>query len=168
MGRAIVIKPEVRRFLSRIGRMGGLSRARDRSQSELDSTARRGAVSRWIRQRFGVGSFEDLGLPGWEIVDKGLFDLAAGKTDSIDALAVAEVQPRLRYLGVPVPRTTETIIEARKKLYRIVEVQNGEMAHERFSAILQRVDSFCDALSSRSPGVVLRRVPVRRDRIWCR
>jgi hypothetical protein len=33
-------------------------------------------VIRWIRTRFGAPSFEVLGLPGGELVDTGLPDLA--------------------------------------------------------------------------------------------
>jgi hypothetical protein len=168
MVRAVAIKPEVRRFLARIGQKGGEARARNRGRDELAATARQGAVARWMQERFGADSFEALGIPGWEIVDKGLKDLAAGRVGEMEALAVAEALPRLRFLGVAVPRMAESIADPREKLYLAVEAQHGEMAHERFSAILSRVDSLCDALSSSASGAKNKRARPRRDRVWCR
>ncbi len=118
-----------------------------------------------MRARFGVEKFEDLALPGWQVIDAGMRNLVDGEEDRVEALAVAEARPRLRYLGVPVPRSADLICDAREKLYRMMEAAHGELAHARFMAILSRVDSFCDALSSVRSA---RGQQVRRDRMWWR
>lgn len=159
------LAPEVKKFLAAIGRTGGRARARSHSKNDLAAMARGAALSRWMQEKFGVDTFEELGLPGAEIVDIGLSELSKGNTDGIEALAVAEGEPRLRYLGVPVARTAAAIVNPREKLYRAMESHHGGMAHERFAAYLDRMDSFCDALSSISP---CRSKAARRDRIWCR
>lgn len=164
MSRPRGITPEVKKFLSAIGRIGGRARARNHNQKDLDAMACRAAGARWMRKRFGVDTFEELGLPGWEIVDTGLRELSQGTTDGIEALAIAEVAPRLRYLGVPVAKTASDVSNPREKLYRLMESRHGGMAHERFTAFLQRIDSFCDALSSSYPQ---EKRTVRRDRVWC-
>lgn len=128
------------------------------------SQARRAIVSRWMKQRFGTNNFEKLGIPGWEIVDLGLRDLADGNHSSVAALAVAEVRPRLRFLGVPVPDVLIQNTNIRMRLYRTMEEQHQDMAHARFCALLERVDSFCDTLA------VQIRIPkhsTHRHRRWC-
>lgn len=101
-----------------------------------------------MRKRFGAASFQALALPGWEIVDSGLHDLAHGHVSSVHALAVAELHPRLRFLGVPVSRLPQTLSSPRALLYQTMEEQEGDMAYVRFCALLERIDSFCDALAS--------------------
>lgn len=153
----------IRAYLSEIGRAGGRSRAKRLNDAERKSGAAKAALSRWMVTRFGVAAFEELGLPGSEIVDEGLESLAEGKNDTLEALAVAEAAPRLRFLNVPVPKNASTIDNARGKLYRLIEDRDADMGHARFLAVLERLDSFCDALS-----VVHDRTPeVRRDRRWC-
>lgn len=100
-----------------------------------------------MRERFGADTFQALALPGWEIVDSGLRDLAHGNFSSVHALAVAELRPRLRFLGVPVPHFPNPILLPRILLYRTMEAKEKDMAYVRFCALLERIDSFCDALS---------------------
>ena len=83
------------------GGSGGRRRAARRSAAERSATTRRTATARWVRHRFGGMSFEELGLPGGDIVDAGLEDLASGRTTP-EALAVSLAAPRLRREGVPV------------------------------------------------------------------
>lgn len=160
------VDPRVRRFLARIGRRGGKARAGRSSQGDLDSTARRAAFLRWMRQKFNVEQFEEMGLPGAEIVDAGLRQLVAGEREQVEALVVAELRPRLQYLGVPVPEVARDIDEPRTRLYRLLEERYGGMAHQRILALLERADSFCDSLASVSPVRPQRRI--RRERAWCR
>lgn len=153
-----------RNYFKAIGKKGGKQRASALDAATRVAQARKAVVTRWMRQRFGVDRFENMGLPGWEVVDAGLRDLANGVLSSVNALAVTEVRPKLRFLGVPVPDTAQHTLKTRMTLYRMMEQQHGDMAHARFCALLERVDSFCDALASRAPA--LHGSP-HRNRRWC-
>jgi hypothetical protein len=103
--------------------------------------ARRGATSRWIRERFGKSSFAELGLPGGEIVDVGLSHLADG-TVSQESLAVSLAASRLRREGVPVGAT---LSDPENRLYDLLSTTSGDLAHARYLAWLQQLESFADA-----------------------
>lgn len=135
-------------YFKKIGRKGGKERARKQSSAMLSSQAKHAAVSRWMHKRFGTDNFQALALPGWEIVDSGLRDLAHGDVASLHALAILELRPRLRFLGVPVPQVSHPISNPRALLYQTMEEKEGDMAFVRFCALLERLDSFCDALAS--------------------
>lgn len=139
---------EIASYFKKIGRKGGKERAKKTSAAALSAQARSAVVSRWMRKRFGTVNFEALALPGWEIVDPGLRDLVDGNFSSMSALAVAELRPRLRFLGVPVPNISPQILDPRLQLYRAMEEGEGDMAYVRFCALLERMDSFCDSLAS--------------------
>jgi hypothetical protein len=106
--------------------------------------ARTAAIRRWIRVRFGGASFEEVGLPGGEIIDKGLADLAKGK-ETIESLLVSLAAPRLKREGVPLPRYL--FPDADLILYRLLERQSDELAHTRYVALLRQAASFADACS---------------------
>jgi len=106
------------------------------------AVARQAAVRRWTRARFGRASFQELGLPGGELVDVGLADLAAGR-ETVASLVVSEAAPRLRREGVPVPRIA--VSDAAARLYRALDREGSVLAHARFSAHLRQVASFADA-----------------------
>ena len=159
-----MVSRSVRTFLKTIGRKGGQERARKSSAAALSAQARHAVVSRWMRKRFGTDHFKALALPGWEVVDPGLRDLVSGNISSACALAVAELRPKLRFLGVPVPVVSDRIPKPRQMLYSLMEAQHGDMAHERFCALLARMDSFCDALASIIP---VPHQPSHRGRRWC-
>lgn len=101
-------------------------------------------MTRWLRERFGSSSFESLGLPGGDLVDSGLDDLAAGRVTP-ESLAVSIAAPRLRREGVPIG---ETLDEPERGLYRSLAESAGELAHARYSACLRRLVSFADACRS--------------------
>jgi hypothetical protein len=103
--------------------------------------ARRAAMTRWIRHRFGGTSFEQLGLPGGDTVDAGLADLASGRVTP-DSLAVSLAAPRLRREGVPVGPVVE---DAERSLFHLLSRTEGELAHARYNAYLRRLVSFADA-----------------------
>lgn len=124
------------------GRDGGRARARRMSPAERRRVAREAVLRRWMRARFRASSFEELGLPGGEMVDAGLAALAAGK-ETVESLVVSLAAPRLRREGVPLPR--ETIADADARLYRMLERASGDMAHARYLAYLNQAASFADA-----------------------
>ncbi|HUF50414.1 MAG TPA: hypothetical protein VMN60_06240 [Longimicrobiales bacterium] len=103
--------------------------------------ARYRATLRWIRRRFGDASFERLGLPGGDVIDAGLKDLAATRM-TLASLAVSVAAPRLRREGIPV---TSPLPDPEFRLYELLEGSDGELAHARYNALLRRVVSFADA-----------------------
>ena len=104
--------------------------------------ARKAAIQRWIRVRFGSPSFEALGLPGGQAVDLGLASLAAGE-ETMESLMVSLAAPRLRKEGVPLPRVV--FADADMRLYRLIERTDGDLAHTRYLARLRQLSSFADA-----------------------
>lgn len=132
---------EVREGFRRHGSEGGRRRAAAMSAAERRAVARRGATARWIRRRFGAGTLERAGLPGGEIVDAGLADLAHGKV-TIPSLLVSLAAPRLRREGVPVG---PPLASPEDRLYALVERESGDLAHARYGAYLRRMVSFADA-----------------------
>lgn len=135
----------VRERFKALGRRGGLTRAHRMSPEARTAVARNAAMRRWIRARFGANDFRALGLPGAEIVDAGLADLAASR-ETVESLAIGEAAPRLRREGVPVPQGTPQDPSAR--LYRLLEQRNAELAHARFTSYLRQLASFADACAA--------------------
>jgi hypothetical protein len=80
-------------------------------------------------------------LPGQDLVEAGLRDLAAG-VESIPALLVASCSQRLQALGYPVPPHTVTDPEVR--LYRLIERERPD-AHAYYNALIARLVSFAQA-----------------------
>ena len=140
---------EIREQFRRYGRAGGRARAARMNPEARRAVARRAAVARWIRERFGASSFAALGLPGGDIVDAGLADLANGKT-TVESLAVSVAAPRLRREGVPLGSTKEN---PEDRLYSLLSQGAGDLAHARYGAYLRQVASFADACrAARLPG----------------
>ena len=106
----------IRSRFQRYGRDGGRTRAARMTPEARTAVACRAAVTRWTRQRFGASSFAALGLPGGEIVDAGLADLAVGK-ETVGSLLVSLAAPRLRREGVPVVRV---LADPEERLYRML------------------------------------------------
>jgi hypothetical protein len=86
------------------------------------------ATARWTRARFGATNFAALGLPGGEIVDAGLADLAAGAV-TVESLLVSLAAPRLRREGVPLG---EVHRDPDDRLYALLSETAGELAHARY------------------------------------
>jgi hypothetical protein len=135
------LPPEVLEQFRRHGRAGGRKRAAGMSGSERSAAARRAATVRWIKNRFGTGDFASLGLPGGELIDAGLADLAAGVT-SRESLLVSLAAPRLRREGVPV---TTVEPDADERLYHLLVASEGDLAHARYNALRAEVVSFANA-----------------------
>jgi len=136
------LPPSVRERFRAYGREGGRVRASRMSPESRKLVARRAAIRRWIRVRFGSSSFHELGLPGGEIIDAGL-DALAGGAESVESLLVSLAAPRLRREGVPLPR--DVFADADERLYRLLEAAHGDLAHARYLAYLRQAASFSDA-----------------------
>ena len=127
------------------GSAGGRERARRLAAPERKAIARRAAFRRWTRERFGATSFQALGLPGGELVDAGLADLASG-ADTPESLLVSLAAPRLRREGVPLP--PEVHADPEERLYGLLERQAGDLGHARYLAWLRQAVSFADACAA--------------------
>ena len=136
------IPRQVRAQFQRHGRKGGEARARRLPAAARSAIARRSALRRWSRVRFGDPSFAALGLPGGALIDKGLDDLAAGR-ETLESLLVSLAAPRLRREAVPLP--ARCLQNADHRLYRLLEAVHGPIAHARYLALLRQAASFADA-----------------------
>jgi hypothetical protein len=134
---------DIRKQFVRYGRRGGKARAASLHADGRRAIAQRAASSRWIRERFGASSFTELGLPGGDVVDSGLADLADG-TVSPASLAVSLAAPRLRREGVPISIDSAQP-DAEDRLYELLSATAGDLAHARYAAYLEQVVSFADA-----------------------
>jgi hypothetical protein len=133
---------EVLEEFRRYGRNGGRARAAAMPPEARASGARKAAKARWTRERFGAPDFASLGLPGGELVDEGLADLAEGIV-SRASLVVSLASPRLRREGVPVGRVEP---DADVRLYRLLEEEAGDaLAHARYNALRREIVSFANA-----------------------
>jgi hypothetical protein len=105
------------------------------------AVARQAATSRWMRKRFGSVSFGALGLPGGELVDSGLSDLAGGKV-TVPSLLVSLAAQRLRREGVPLGTVHA---DPEDRLFELLSRSSGDLAHARYGAYLRQMSSFADA-----------------------
>lgn len=81
-------------------------------------------------------------LPGGDLVEEGLADLARG-AETIPALLVSIGAPRLRSIGLPVPDTAFSSPEMR--LYERLAETDSDSAHSRYNALVRRLVSFENA-----------------------
>jgi hypothetical protein len=77
-------------------------------------------------------------MPGAELVERGLADLARG-LDSEEALLVSIGAPRLARLGLDV---TAPLAAPEKRLYARLAAEDADSAHARYNALLRRLVSF--------------------------
>ena len=85
-------------------------------------------------------------LPGGDLIDDGLRDLAGG-IESVPALLVSIGAPRLARLGLRAPNPWPS---PEMRLYRQLEQQFGDGAHSRYNALVRRLVSFERALACAS------------------
>jgi hypothetical protein len=78
-------------------------------------------------------------LPGAELVEEGLRDLARG-VHSASALLVLIGAPRLRGLGIDVPSTG--VSNPEHALYDLLAREDPDSAHSRYNALIRRLVSF--------------------------
>ena len=83
-----------------------------------------------------------VGLPGHELVNAGLRDLAAGR-ESEASLLVAMAARRLRAVGVQVPEGGGELPSHR--LYELLSERDPRGAHSRYNALVGRIVSFARA-----------------------
>lgn len=79
-------------------------------------------------------------LPGADLIREGLRDLEAG-VESVPALLVLVGAPRLRNLGVNVPRDTSAA-PPEHRLYDLLASDDADSAHSRYNALIRRLVSF--------------------------
>lgn len=80
----------------------------------------------------------DPSLPGADLVERGLADLAAG-VESIDSLLVSVGAARLRALGIPVE---QPFASPEHRLYQFLAEEDADSAHARYNALIRRLVSF--------------------------
>ncbi len=83
-------------------------------------------------------------LPGGDLVERGLRDLARGH-ETVESLLVSIAAPRLAALGISVPAAFP---DAELRLYRILSEQHGRAAHARYNALVRRIVSYQRARAS--------------------
>lgn len=86
----------------------------------------------------------DKSLPGHELVEEGLGDLAAGRISDC-ALLVLIAAPRLRRLGIEVPQR-HCSSPCEHVLFGRLEERLGSGAHSYYNSLLRRIDSYAHAL----------------------
>ena len=77
-------------------------------------------------------------LPGGDLVERGLADLAQG-AETIDALLVSVGAHRLRRAGVDVPAA---LSDPELRLYKLPAREDSDSAHGRYNALIRRLVSF--------------------------
>ena len=85
------------------------------------------------------GSFA--GMPGADLVECGVRDLAAGRR-SVEALLVSRATVRLGACGVAVP---QPLPDADRELYLLLAEREGTGAHAAYNALTRRLVSFMHA-----------------------
>ena len=86
------------------------------------------------------------GLPGADLITRGLQELAAEKTTE-HSLLVLVGEPRLRALDVPYPAYRPDLSgPAEHALYDLLVVSAGSDAYGRYNSMLRRMNSFAHAL----------------------
>jgi hypothetical protein len=78
------------------------------------------------------------GLPGAELIRKGLDDLAQG-VESTKALLVSIGAPRLARLGIEV---ASPLPSPEHRLYELLRSEDAAGAHSRYNALIRRLVSF--------------------------
>ncbi len=79
------------------------------------------------------------GLPGGDLVQEGLADLASG-VESVAALLVSIGAPRLRRIGLPIP--AQVFPSPEHRLYEFLAQSDPDSAHSRYNALIRRLVSF--------------------------
>jgi hypothetical protein len=89
------------------------------------------------------------GLPGRDLFDAGLQDLADGR-ESEEALLVALAAPRLRAIGLEIPAVA--VAQPSHRLYELLSDRDPADAHSRYNALVRRIVSFSRAMEHAASG----------------
>lgn len=81
-------------------------------------------------------------LPGEDLIEAGLRDLRAGE-ETASALLVAIGSPRLRLLGLELPKKLPANPEQR--LYNLLAQDDQDSAHSRYNALIRQLVSYARA-----------------------
>ena len=87
------------------------------------------------------------GLPGGELIDKGLADLARNE-ETVESLLVSIGSPRLRDLGVRLGAVFE---DPEHRLYALLGREHGDNAHGQYNALVRLLVSYERALACARP-----------------
>ena len=77
-------------------------------------------------------------LPGEDLIDKGLADLARGE-ETVEALLVSIGAPRLERIGLRIVRPFPT---PEHRLYALLSRTDPDSAHSRYNALIRRLVSY--------------------------
>ena len=94
-----------------------------------------------------TAAVDTTGLPGADLVEQGLRDIAAGR-ESEAALLVLIGEPRLRRLGVAVPgpppawSASAPGLSPEHRLYALLARSDADSAHSRYNALIRTLVSF--------------------------
>jgi hypothetical protein len=89
------------------------------------------------------------GLPGADLVDRGLADLTAG-IESVEALLVSIGAPRLRLLGLAID---SALPNPEHRLYALLAQEDADGAHSRYNALIRRLVSYERAAECVNPRI---------------
>jgi hypothetical protein len=78
------------------------------------------------------------GLPGADLIEKGLADLDR-RVESRESLLVSIGAPRLSRLGLDV---RDPFPSPERSLYELLRREHGDAAHSRYNALVRRLVSF--------------------------
>jgi len=87
---------------------------------------------------------DDRYLPGHELVEEGLKDLAQDRLTDCGLLLLIAA-PRLKNLGIHVP-TRQFTKPIEHLLYEQLEARLGADAHSHYNSLLRRINSYAHAL----------------------
>lgn len=87
------------------------------------------------------------GLPGAELVTRGISDVRASKT-TVESLLVAMAAPRLQALGVLEGGEVAEVRDAELALYELLGQENVD-PYSRYNALKRELSSFVRALEHR-------------------
>ena len=77
-------------------------------------------------------------LPGEDLIEKGLADLARGE-ETVEALLVSIGAPRLMRIGLPIVHPFAT---PEHRLYALLSRTDPDSAHSRYNALIRRLVSY--------------------------
>ena len=81
---------------------------------------------------------DTVGLPGAELIDKGLLDLESGRV-TVESLLVSIGATRVSAAGFDVH---EPLTDADHRLYALLSEGDSNTAHGRYNALVRRLVSF--------------------------